>query len=77
MAERNEKHNEAQPIEIQQIIERAVAQALQEQSPQLQAQIVQRLMFRLPERAELPAHAAQFVPAIVDFLAEPEPRRAR
>ncbi|MGB8916024.1 MAG: hypothetical protein WCC89_04150 [Candidatus Sulfotelmatobacter sp.] len=51
MAERNEKHNEAQPIEIQQIIERAVAQALQEQSPQLQAQIVQRVLGALPAPA--------------------------
>jgi hypothetical protein len=51
MAERNEKHNEAQPIEIQQIIERAVAQALQEQIPQLQAQIVQRVLGALPAPA--------------------------
>jgi hypothetical protein len=48
MAERNEKHDETQPIGMQQIVERAVARALQEHIPQLQAQIAQRVLEALP-----------------------------
>jgi hypothetical protein len=48
MAERKQKPNEAQPIEIEQIVARAVSQALQDQLPQLQEQIAQRVLEALP-----------------------------
>ena len=41
MAERKEKHDVTQQSEVRQIVEQAVAQALQAQMPQLQSQIVQ------------------------------------
>jgi len=56
MAERNQKENEVQQIE--EIVASAVAQALQGQIPQLQAQIVRQVLEALPA----PASAAQ-VPA--------------
>jgi hypothetical protein len=48
MAERNEKQSEGQRAEIERIVERAVAQALQQQIPQLQAHIVQQVLEALP-----------------------------
>ena len=48
MAERNEKQNEGRQIEIEQIVANAVAQALQREIPQLQAQIVQQVLEALP-----------------------------
>jgi hypothetical protein len=48
MAEQNQKQNEARQIELRQIVEHAVARALQSQIPQLQSQIVQQLLEALP-----------------------------
>jgi len=48
MAKQKSKQNETQPIEIREIIDRAVAQALQAQLPQLQSQIVQQVLEALP-----------------------------
>jgi hypothetical protein len=56
MARKNEKQNEGQQIEIRQIVEQAVAQALQAQMPQLQSNIVQQVLEVLPTQSE--AHAA-------------------
>lgn len=66
MAERKEKHDEAQQIRIQESIERAVAQALQGHIPQLQAQIVQRVLEALPAPvSEAPASAREDSSALV------------
>jgi len=46
MAEHNDKHSK--PVELDQIVARAVAQALQDQIPQLQEQIVQQVLQALP-----------------------------
>jgi hypothetical protein len=51
MAEQNAERNHGQPDEIRPMIERAVAEALQQQIPQLQAQIVQRVLEALPMQA--------------------------
>src|SRR6202049_5103989 len=51
MAERNQKQDEAQQIEIEQIIASAVAQAFQAQIPPLQTQIVQQVLQSLPAPA--------------------------
>jgi hypothetical protein len=51
MAEQNAERNHGQPDEIRPMIERAVAEALQQQIPQLQAQIVQRVLEALPAQA--------------------------
>jgi hypothetical protein len=48
MAERNDKRGKAQPVEIEQIVARAVAQAFEDQLPQLQAQIVRQVLEALP-----------------------------
>jgi len=48
MAERNDKRGKAQQVEIEQIVERAVAQAFEDQLPQLQAQIVKQVLEALP-----------------------------
>jgi hypothetical protein len=48
MAQRNQHHEQAQPIEMEDIVTSAVAQALQEYVPALQAQIVQQVMDILP-----------------------------
>src|ERR1700675_2103039 len=48
MAERNDKRGKAQQVEIEQIVTRAVAQALEDQLPQLQAQIVKQVLEALP-----------------------------
>jgi hypothetical protein len=50
MAERNHKQGEGQPIEIETIVASAVSQALQAHMPQLQAQIVQRVLDVLPRQ---------------------------
>jgi hypothetical protein len=58
MKERNEKQNDARQIEMRQIIEQAVAQALQSQMPQLQSQIVRQVLDSLPTPvSEAPAAA--------------------
>jgi hypothetical protein len=70
MAERNKKHNEAPQIEMQQIVESAVAQALQGHIPQLQAQIVQRVLEGLPAPvAETPAPSREDPGALVRAVA--------
>ncbi len=51
MAEQNAERNHGQPDEIRPMIERAVAEALQQQIPQLQAQIAQRVLEELPVQA--------------------------
>jgi hypothetical protein len=51
MAEQNAERNHGQPDEIRPMIERAVAEALQQQIPQLQAQIAQRVFEALPVQA--------------------------
>lgn len=48
MSERKQKHSETQRGEIEQAVSDAVSQALQAQLPQLQAQIVQRVLEALP-----------------------------
>ncbi len=62
MAERTEKHDVIQESEVRQIVEHAVAQALQAQIPQLQSQIVQQVMEALPARASESSAAAQSHP---------------
>jgi hypothetical protein len=69
MAERNDKHNETQQSGMQQIVERAVAQALQEHIPQLQAQIVQRVLEALPAAGEAPVAAQEDSGALVRAVA--------
>ncbi len=70
MAERNEKHDETQPIGMQQIVERAVARALQEHIPQLQAQIAQRVLEALPlATSEAPVAAQEDSGALVQAVA--------
>ncbi|MFZ0814053.1 MAG: hypothetical protein WAM78_00970, partial [Candidatus Sulfotelmatobacter sp.] len=70
MAERNEKHDETQPIGMQQIVERAVARALQEHIPQLQAQIAQRVLEALPApTSEAPVAAQEDSTALVQAVA--------
>src|ERR1700676_2424899 len=66
MAERNQKQDEAQHIEIEQIIASAVAEALQAQIPLLQAQIVRQVLDALPRQASaVPiATAAQSKPLV-------------
>ena len=48
MAEKNDKRGKAQQAEIEQIVAVAVAQALQDQLPQLQSQIVHQVLEALP-----------------------------
>jgi hypothetical protein len=50
MAERKEKHDAIEKSEVRQVVEQAVAQALQAQIPQLQSQIVQQVLEALPAR---------------------------
>jgi hypothetical protein len=50
MAERNQKQDDGQHIEIAQIVESAVSQALQAQMPSLQAQIVRQVLESLPRQ---------------------------
>ncbi len=57
MAERNQKENEVQKIE--EIVASAVAQALQGQIPQLQAQIVRQVLEALPAAASAAPVAAR------------------
>src|SRR5580704_15149281 len=66
MADRNQKQDEAQHIEIEQIIASAVAEALQAQIPLLQAQIVRQVLDALPRQASaVPiATAAQSKPLV-------------
>src|ERR1700678_943523 len=60
MAEKkNKNHNEGQSGEMEEIVAAAVAHALQEQIPQLQAQIVQQVLRALPAQpSATEAHAA-------------------
>ena len=66
MADRNQKQDEAQHIEIEQIIASAVAEALQAQIPLLQAQIVRQVLDALPRQASAvpTATAAQSKPLV-------------
>lgn len=66
MADRNQKQDEAQPLEIEQIIASAVAEALQAQIPLLQAQIVRQVLDALPRQASAvpTATAAQSKPLV-------------
>jgi hypothetical protein len=58
MTDQNEKQNDARQIEVRQIVEHAVAQALQSQMPQLQSRIVQQVLEALPAPvSEAPAPA--------------------
>jgi len=76
MMEQNSKRNEAQLldmqlIEIQQIVERAVAQALEGQIPQLRAQIVQNVLESLPARVdEAAASPPQSSSALVQGISD-------
>jgi len=63
MAERKEKHNVSEQSEVRQIVEHAVAQALQAQMPQLQSQIVQQVMEALPAKASEGSAAAHSLSA--------------
>jgi hypothetical protein len=66
MARKHEKQTEGQHNEIRQIVEQAVAQALQAQVPQLQSQIVQQVLDALPAQAsEGPAGAREDSGALV------------
>src|ERR1700679_1840165 len=70
MAERNEKHEETPRIGMQQIVERALARALQEHIPQLQAQIAQRVLEALPAATnEVPATGHEDSGALVHAVA--------
>jgi len=64
MARKNEKHNEGQQNETRQIVEHAVAQALQTQIPQLQSQlqtqIVQQVLEALPAALSGSSAGAQY-----------------
>jgi hypothetical protein len=51
MAEQNQKQNEIRRNEVRQLVEHAVAEALQTQVPQLQSQIVQQVLQALPAPA--------------------------
>jgi hypothetical protein len=65
MAEQNDKQNE-----LRQLVEHAVAQALQAQTPQLQSQIVQQVLEALPATAvEAPAPAGENSSALVHAVA--------
>jgi hypothetical protein len=71
MAERHNKQNDAREKEVgqndaRQLVERAVAQALQSEMPQLQSQIVQLVLEALlAQRNETPAAAHGDSPALV------------
>jgi hypothetical protein len=70
MAERHNKQNDAREKEVgqndsRQLVERAVAQALQSQLPQLQSQIVQLVLEALPARASETSAAREDSPALV------------
>jgi hypothetical protein len=70
MAGRNEKRNDEQQSGMQQIVEHAVAQALQEHLPQLQEQIVQRVLEALPAAtSEAPVAAHEDSGALVRAVA--------
>src|SRR5579863_2045225 len=71
MAERNQKQNEAQPIELEQTVARAVAEALQAQVPGLQAQIVQQVLDALPRQgSDAPAATATQSKPLVQAVAK-------
>ncbi len=59
MARASEKQNEGRQVQIQQIVESAVAQAFQAQAPQLQAQIVRQVLEALPAQVSEPPAAAR------------------
>jgi hypothetical protein len=66
MARKHEKQNEGQHNETRQIVEHAVAQALQTHVPQLQSQIVQQVLDALPAHgSEAAAPARQDSSALV------------
>src|SRR6202046_4950794 len=66
MADRNQKQDEAQHLEIEQTIASAVAEALQAEMPLLQAQIVRQVLDALPRQASAvpTADAAQSKPLV-------------
>ncbi len=68
MAERNPNHDE-QSTEIERMVASAVAQALQDQIPQLQAQIVQRVLAIVPSRGSgVQANAQESSSALVQAV---------
>src|ERR1035438_10228025 len=68
MAERNPNHDE-QSTEIERVVASAVARALQDQIPQLQAQIVQRVLAVLPSRGSgVQANAQESSSALVQAV---------
>ena len=68
MAEQNAERNHGQPDEIRPMIEHAVAEALQQQIPQLQAQIVQRVLDALPVRGSEAAATRETSSALVQAV---------
>ncbi|MFZ1011662.1 MAG: hypothetical protein WAN65_32800 [Candidatus Sulfotelmatobacter sp.] len=68
MAEQNAERNTAQPDEIRPMIERAVAEALQQQLPQLQAQVVQRVLEALPVQGSDAAATKETSSALVQAV---------
>jgi hypothetical protein len=68
MAEQNAERNHGQPDEIRPMIERAVAEALQQQLPQLQAQIVQRVLEALPVQGSEAAATRETSSALVQSV---------
>jgi hypothetical protein len=69
MAEQNAERNHEQPDEIRPMIERAVAEALQQQLPQLQAQVVQRVLEALPIQESEAAAPRETSSALVQAVA--------
>ncbi|HEY1657679.1 MAG TPA: hypothetical protein VGG14_04990 [Candidatus Sulfotelmatobacter sp.] len=68
MAKQNGK--QAEMGEMEQTVTRAVAQALQEKLPELQAQVVQRVLETLPSQADAPAAANENVSGLVDAVSK-------
>ncbi len=69
MAEQNAERNHEQPDEIRPMIERAVAEALRQQLPQLQAQVVQRVLEALPIQESEAAAPRETSSALVQAVA--------
>jgi hypothetical protein len=74
MAERNPNHDE-QSTELERMVASAVAQALQDQIPQLQAQVVQRVLAVLPSRGGgVQANAQESSSALVQAVSSIQAR---
>jgi hypothetical protein len=70
MTERIEKHGDAQPSGMEDLVARAVARALQEQLPQVQSQIVQRVLETLPFGGVAPASSDGNTGALVGAVSK-------